>query len=581
MKPFPYKAKLLLNFTGLFAVFAIALVLFQQHREQAYRKELLETRLRSYADLVAGGIEKNGLDNDSAELAKLSDIMPDDLRLTVIAPNGSIRYETAGMPPGTMSDHKNRPEVKDARRRGEGCDIRQSESTGAPYFYFARQYGSFIVRVALPYDDTVKDFMKADKIFQWFVLLIFPIALVMLIYISDRFGKAVAGLRRFVDSAERGLIDYDHISFPRSELGDIAQAVMQKYRQQEEDARQIATERERLMRHFHYFKEGIAIFTADRTRLYANPRFMQYVNTLLEEPTADIGTIWQKPQFAPVAEFLALNVPHAASEAPVLRYTLTAGSTCYGLQALVYNDGGFELTLTDITQAEKSRLLKQQMSNNITHELRTPVSSVRGYLETLMACPGMPEERRRHFEERAYRQTIRLADLIRDVALITKTEEAPDMMPREDIAVSRLVDDILEELQPAVAEAQATVSNQLPADLTIHGNYSLLHAVFRNLLENSLHHAGHGVLIHMECYSRTDGYAYLRYYDTGSGVPGEHLPRLFERFYRTGEGRTRNCGGTGLGLSIVRNAVRFHGGDISVRNRKEGGLEFLFTLRLQ
>lgn len=210
------------------------------------------------------------------------------------------------------------------------------------------------MRVALPYDDTVKDFMKADKIFQWFVLLIFPMALVVLIYISDRFGKAVAGLRRFVDSAERGLIDYDHISFPRSELGDIAQAVMQKYRQQEEDARQIATERERLMRHFHYFKEGIAIFTADRTRLYANPRFMQYVNTLLEEPTADIGTIWQKPQFAPVAEFLALNVPHAASEAPVLRYTLTAGSTCYGLQALVYNDGGFELTLTDITQAERA-----------------------------------------------------------------------------------------------------------------------------------------------------------------------------------------------------------------------------------
>lgn len=579
MKPYSYKAKLLLNFTGIFAMFAIALILFQQHREQAYRKELLETRLRSYADLVAGGIEKNGLDSDSAELAAMSRIMPDDLRLTVIETNGHIRYETSGQP-GTMSDHKNRPEVKDARLKGEGCDIRQSETMGTPYFYYARQYGNFIVRVALPYDETVKDFMKADKIFQWFVLLIFPIVLVVLIYISDRFGKAVAGLRHFVDSAERGLIDYDHIRFPRSELGDIAQSIMQKYRQQEEAARLISIERERLIRHFHYFEEGIAIFTADRQKLYANPRFMQYINTLMERPTADTDAIWELPQFAPVTEFLNLSVPDDAAEAPVFRFTLTAGSTYYGLQVLVYNDRSFEITLTDITRAEKNKRLKQQMSNNITHELRTPVSSVRGYLETLLSCPALPEERRAHFLERAYQQTIRLTDLIRDVALITKTEEAPDMMPREDIAVRRLTDDILEELQPAVEEAGAKVCNELPAGLVVHGNYSLLHSIFRNLLENSLRHAGTGVEIHLECYNRADGYAYLRYYDTGHGVAEEHLPRLFERFYRTGEGRTRSGGGTGLGLSIVRNAVLFHGGNISVRNRKEGGLEFLFTLKL-
>ena len=98
-------------------------------------------------------------------------------------------------------------------------------------------------------------------------------------------------------------------------------------------------------------------------------------------------------------------------------------------------------------------------------------------------------------------------------------------------------------------------------------------------MENSLRYAGEGTEIHVSCYNADNNMAYFSVYDTGCGVPEEHLPRLFERFYRVSEGRTRDNGGTGLGLSIVRNAVLFHHGDISVRNRKEGGLEFLFTLK--
>ena len=99
------------------------------------------------------------------------------------------------------------------------------------------------------------------------------------------------------------------------------------------------------------------------------------------------------------------------------------------------------------------------------------------------------------------------------------------------------------------------------------------------MLENSLRYAGEGAEIHVDCYNADTDMAYFSVYDTGQGVPEEHLSRLFERFYRVSEGRTRDNGGTGLGLSIVRNAVLFHHGDISVRNRKEGGLEFLFTMK--
>lgn len=219
------------------------------------------------------------------------------------------------------------------------------------------------------------------------------------------------------------------------------------------------------------------------------------------------------------------------------------------------------------------------MSNNITHELRTPVSSVRGYIETILNHPNLSTERKTYFLEKAYTQIERLTDLIRDVALITKTEEAADLMPREEVNIAHVVADAQEDLHAQFDQTHMQLFTTLPDDLNIYGNYSLIYSIFRNLMENSLRYAGDGKEIHINCYNITPDYLYFSVYDTGIGVAEEHLPRLFERFYRVTEGRTRDNGGTGLGLSIVRNAVTFHHGDIAVRNRKEGGLEYLFTLK--
>lgn len=575
-----YKSKLLLNFTALFAAFTALLVVFQYNRERQYKRELLEERLRSYAAVVDGEIR--ALDANGTPLVEkdLNAIFPADLRLTVIDHRGRVKYESTNHETAQMDNHLQRPEVQLALQQGEGSDIRHSDTEGRDYFYYAKNFNTLVVRVALPYDDTVRSFMKADNVFLWFVLMLFPVALVVLIYISDRFGKAVSGLKDFMRSADKGLVDYDHIVFPRSDLGDVGQAIMQKYKLLEEKNNVIATERERLMRHFHYFEEGIAIFTPARQRIYSNPRFMQYVNVVLEHPTADINAIWKAQAFSAASEFLELNggARPLTEEAPLFRYNVAAGGSTFAVQVLVYSDGSFELSLSDVTKAEKNKKLKQQMSNNITHELRTPVSSIRGYLETLLTCTSLPEERKQYFIGKAHAQVLRLTDLIRDVALITKTEEAADLMPRERVELGRVVADASEDLHTMFEERNMQLFIEMPEKLCVNGNYSLIYSIFRNLMENSLRYAGEGTEIHINCYNETSEFAYFTVYDTGCGVPEEHLPRLFERFYRVTEGRTRDAGGTGLGLSIVRNAVRFHHGDIAVRNRKEGGLEFLFTL---
>lgn len=575
---FSYKSKLLVYFTALFALFTALLVLFQYNRERQYKREVLEARLLCYADLANASL---GTDGAAAEaLPARVPGLPRNVRVTVINHRGGVEYESVPTKNGTMDNHAGRPEVHAAFSRGTGSDIRLSETEGRSYFYFAKMYGRRVVRVALPYNEEVQNFMKADNVFLWFVLMVFPIALVMLIYISDRFGKAVNAMRGFIASAERGLVDYDRISFPDSDLGEMCRAVMAKYRQLDESNRRTALERERLMRHFHYLDAGIAIFTPERRSVYANPPFTQFVNTILDRPTANIDNIWDNERFAPVKEFLQLRGGShpAGEEPPVFRYNVRAGSVSVAVQVLVYSDGSFELSLSDVTRAEKNRKLKQEMSNNITHELRTPVSSIRGYLETVLDCDGLSPERKRHFLEKARAQAERLTDLIRDVALITKTEEAPETMPAEEVDVAAVARGVADDLAPGLAAVGMEADISLPHELMIQGNYSLVYSVFRNLMENSIRYAGEGTRVCVTCYKETAEYCYFCYYDTGKGVPDEHLPRLFERFYRVTDGRTRDTGGTGLGLSIVRNAVQYHGGSVTVRNRREGGLEFLFTL---
>lgn len=579
-----YKSKLLINFTLLFAAFTLLLVLFQYNREKQYKRTLLDERLRTYADIVAGEVEHRRLHADTVSFVDIAHTLPPELRLTIISRDGVVEYESTHHDPEEMGNHLSRPEVAYALKHTEGSDIRTSATDERDYFYYAKDYRTFIVRVALPFDASVRNFMKADNVFLWFVLMLFPVALVLLIHISDRFGKAVTGLREFMQSADKGLVDYDHIRFPHSELGDIGRSIMDKYQQLEAQGRRIATERERLMRHFHYFDEGIAIFSPQRERIYANARFIQYVNVVLAHPTADISAIWSAEEFRPVLDFLNINggVRSLTEDAPIFRYTQRAGGNTFAVQALIYGDGSFEVTLADVTKAEKNRKLKQQMSNNITHELRTPVSSIRGYLETLLGCPTLSDERKHYFLQRALAQSERLTDLIRDVALITKTEEAAGLMPREEVDVCRVVDDVADDLRALFEKTGSHLDTQLPAEgLTLRSaNYSLVYSIFRNLLENSLRYAGDDRHLTVHCYTLTPEFAYFSVADDGPGVPEEHLPRLFERFYRVSEGRTRAEGGTGLGLSIVRNAVCFHGGDISVRNRKDGtGLEFIFSLK--
>ena len=242
--------------------------------------------------------------------------------------------------------------------------------------------------------------------------------------------------------------------------------------------------------------------------------------------------------------------------------------------------GRFWSHAAERTKKQNSKL-KKQMTSNIAHELRTPVTSIRGYLATIIACPDMPSEKKDMFIEKAYNQTLRLTELITDMALITKMEERSEKLHKEEIDLYDIANEVFDEFADRIAEKKNVVENLLSPGTVLIANKTLVYTIIRNMVENSLKYAGDKVTMHLECYSSIEKYCYLTYYDTGAGVPNEHLERIFERFYRIDEGRARDVGGSGLGLSIVRNAVVFHGGSIRAINRQWGGLQFFFSLRRQ
>ncbi len=222
--------------------------------------------------------------------------------------------------------------------------------------------------------------------------------------------------------------------------------------------------------------------------------------------------------------------------------------------------------------------LKRQLTQNIAHELKTPVASIHGYIETLLTNPNIDEATYKQFMERCYAQTNRLSSLLQDISTLNRLDDASTEHTFEQLDISKIVNNIQKETALQLAQKEMKFDNGLPEKIEIQGNMSLIYSIFRNLTDNAIAYAGQGTTISLRARETQQSW-FFEFSDNGIGVNCEHLNRLFERFYRVDKGRSRAQGGTGLGLAIVKNAVNLHGGSIKVNNRRGGGLIFMFSLR--
>ena len=229
-------------------------------------------------------------------------------------------------------------------------------------------------------------------------------------------------------------------------------------------------------------------------------------------------------------------------------------------------------------EAEQERnRLKRQLTNNINHELKTPVASIQVCLETLLSGINLSEEKRQELIERCYANNDRLRRLLNDVSLITRMEDGSALIGKERVVINDIIDEVAKELEMLSEDECLLLHTDFTDEVIIDGNPSLIGSIFRNLTENAIAYS-EGRNIYISLLENNDKLCRIRFEDDGKGVEQKHLSHLFERFYRVDKGRSRQKGGTGLGLAIVKHAVQFHGGIITVTNRPNGGLRFEFTL---
>ncbi len=579
-----FRHKLFIYLTVIFAIFAVLILAFQYEREKDFRVSQLEGILNNVTELTNNYIESNNLDekSDFRILDSLSAIIPDkNIRITVISPTGVVLYDSEVSDYSKMENHLHRPEIQESAILEFGANIRESSTTGNDYYYYSKFFTDYFVRTAALYDIEIIDFLKVEKLFIIYIFGLFVIILILLLFLTRNTGRTLTRLKDFTVRLSGGDELDESIDFPNDEVGVISKQIIDIYKKLKTAKDEITIERNKHFSHLHALNEGIAFFSPEKTKILTNNKFIQYLNLISDKSTISAEKIFEIKDLKPIFKFIDKQLKRKDSidpdDAPIIEHNLTKNNRYFTVQCVFFQDRSFEIMIKDTTKLEKQKMIKQQMTSNIAHELKTPVTTVMGYLET-MHRNHLPEEKQKYFIERAYAQAKRLSLLIEDISMLNKIEETGEHFVFEHTNIHTIIMDVHENMKPKLDDAKIKIDLSLSEGLEVNGNQSLLNSVFYNLFDNVVKYGGEGIKIKINNYLEDNDYYYFSFSNTGNSIDDIHLSRIFERFYRVDTGRSRKTGGTGLGLAIVKNAIQLHGGDISARKYKDGGVEFLFTL---
>ncbi len=574
----PFSQRLFWSVFFMFLGFTVCFLLFQYQREREFAQEKLNNVLSNYNYQLFRKCQQS-TDINQTVISFMDDIPQKDLRVTIIDPSGDVLFDNSGT--DEFNNHNDRSEVRKARLYNEGFAIRSSESTGKRYFYSASNIGGYIYRSALPYDPYVRGILTVNKDFIYFMALMTLIFFFVLSRFTFSIGKTISKLRDFALNVEKDRMPAVDYVFPNDELGDISQNIVTLYHRQQKAKNELSMEREKLIKHFQYSKEGFAMFTSEGREILSNILFIQFINVISDTQIHQVEDVTDIAELEPIRTFLNKNIRNLNRKKKVLRESVTIDKNgkIFLIECILFLDNSYEISINDISRQEEESRMKRQLTQNVSHELKTPVSSIQGYLETILSNPDLSPDKRQFFLERCYSQSTRLTGLLRDISVLNRLDEASEMFDLTEVNITKLIAEIQKECSQDMEEKHITSEIILPGNPTVFGNNSLLYSIFRNLYDNAIAYAGENIKITVNCYKEDPKYYYFSFSDNGVGIPEEHINRIFERFYRVDKGRSRKIGGTGLGLSIVKNGVNFHKGQISAKSSPGKGVTFFFTLK--
>jgi len=570
--------KLGLSYLALLLLLVLAVDIYAG---RALRRDYLRAgfeHLESLARLVEGHPPR--LDASPAAQAWAEWMARSGVRATIIAADGTVLADSHS-DPRQMENHGDRPEVRQALAEGRGRDTRYSSTLRRELLYLAvrRDEGTAraVVRMALPLAEIDADLAAIRRRLWGASLVVLLLGGAASLLVSRRLACRVEQLKEFSRRVAEGRFGLLPVERAGDELVELARALNETARRLEQTIQSLTDERNRSAAILASMVEGLAVVDGEQHVLFCNQAFCRAVGSREAECVG-----WPLVEVIRQPELLR-GVAGAIAEGRVEHAELVVNARTFAVSTAPVRAGGTSgavLVLHDISELRRLERVRRDFVANVSHELKTPLTAIQGFAETLLAGALDDAQNRRRFLEIIRDHAMRLGrmtDELLKLAAIEAGQLAPHLR-----AVS--LPDVLE---PCVelAEIQARARGlrldvEVPANLpAVRGDAGQLQEVLQNLLDNAVQYTPPGGRILVRALAR-DHEMEIVVSDTGIGIPHAEQPRIFERFYRVDPARSRDAGGTGLGLAIAKHIVEAHGGRIWVESQVGQGSHFHVVLPL-
>ena len=491
-------------------------------------------------------------------------------RATIIDSTGRVLADSETQP-SALENHLQRPEFQAALAGRVGSDERLSKTLGIPFIFAAAPISGGAVRLAYPLTDLAESSRRVHRallggsaIALIATLLLAAIAAQLT---SNRLNRIVA----FADRIAAGDLTARIASGSVDEIGQVATALDKTARKLESSFLALQTSQHQLETLLNSMQDAVIAVDAEARVQWANQGMDRLAprRTRLNAPVVE--TI-RDPQF-----LSAVRVAIDAHKVASARANSILPNRSFDVTAAPMPGGGAVAVLRDLTETERVEKTRRDFIANVSHELRTPLTSIQGYTETLLDT-STENGHVREFLEIIRKNAARMGRLTEDLLTLARVESGETRFAFQPATPAELLEDALESFREiARAHGIELVAESVPNTM-VDADREAIHQVFSNLIDNALKYGGTGGKVALGARDTEKGVEfYVR--DFGPGIPSEHLPRLFERFYRVDKARSRESGGTGLGLAIAKHIVLAHGGAIRAESELNHGATFLFTLR--
>ncbi len=492
-------------------------------------------------------------------------------RATIIDPTGQVLADSEA-DPASMENHRTRKEFASALAGNIGIDERRSHTIGIPFMYVAAPVSGGAVRLAYPLSDVEAASRRVHRALLLGSLMAFVIVMLLAAVGAQYTARRLQRIVYFAERIAAGDLTARISATSVDEIGQVATALDKTARKVEESFLAVQTSQRQLETLLNSMQDAVIAVGADGRVQWANHRMEGLARQGARLHAPVVETV-RDPQFLAAVRAATDGKKIASARAT----SILAGRT-FDVTAAPLPGGGAVAVLRDLTETERVEKTRRDFIANVSHELRTPLTSIQGYTETLLDTTA-DNGHTREFLEIVRKNAARMSRLTEDLLTLARVESGEQRFDPQPVAPAELLNDAVESFQGMVHAQGMELAIEETVDTPVNADREAIHQVFSNLVENAIKYAGSGKRIVLGARPAERGVQfYVR--DFGPGIASEHLPRIFERFYRVDKARSRESGGTGLGLAIAKHIVLAHSGAIRAESEMNHGSEFLFTLPL-